>query len=111
MKAPAALVAAAVAAAAVLILPRVPMHAHDVPALNDLPQAYDGAASGSGSQNDAGLKIIGVQCETADKARYSCEFGLSLPNAQAGRVYLDVALAAPQGSGWKLLSGLCRRFN
>jgi hypothetical protein len=85
--------------------------AASVPATADVQAAYDAAAAESGAQHIAGLKILGVKCDLAPNGRYSCEVGFSQPNGDPDRVYLDVASLEATAGGWKLLSGLCRRFN
>jgi hypothetical protein len=81
------------------------------PGIGDVQGAYDGAAASSGSQHIPGLKVLGVQCDKSAKARYSCEVGFSLPHQDDDRVYLDVALVERSGARWKLLAGLCKRYN
>lgn len=81
------------------------------PTAGDLQTAYDRAAVEAASLHDAGLKIVGIECDPAEGVTWTCTVGFVKTDERSDRVYLDSALVERRGpADWKLLQGLCRRL-
>jgi len=108
---PAPLAALAVIAGAALFGLAPAARSDAAPTTGQLQSAYDREAARAAALHDDQLKIVGLDCASADAATMSCTVGFTKEQQEPGRVFIDAALIAREKSGeWRLLKGLCRRL-
>lgn len=79
------------------------------PSLDAIQAAYESAKAEAQERHDDQLKVREAECEAGAQGQVTCQIGFTDERSSDGRLYFDVIGLDPVASGWKLVSGLCRR--
>jgi len=81
------------------------------PSLAAIQAAYDAAKAEADGVHDDGLMIREADCQQDRADAYSCQITFTASSGAAGRLYFDVIGLDRERTGWKLVSGLCKRHD
>lgn len=81
------------------------------PSLAAIQAAYDAAKAEADGNHVDGLTIRDADCQQDRADAYSCQITFTATSGAEGRLYFDVIGLDRERTGWKLVSGLCKRHD
>ena len=91
-----------------LLLPGCLPEEGDLPSLTAVQAAYDSAKIESEKTHDDQLHIRWAACQKLGGEKVVCQISFTDRRSTSGRVFYDVVGLDRAGSGWRLVSGLCK---
>src|SRR5262249_31678909 len=81
-----------------------------VPDMAAIQAAYEREASAGSALHDRDLQVLEAKCHDRERnENFLCEVTFVSKSDATERLYFDIVSVAPDGSGWRLKSGLCKR--